>query len=290
MYLYLYIYLAGTRTSARFAIRFASRCEFALRFSWSLCQWNSEMPPCLVYLWQCGKHSAKLLLRAMLRCTTATQQHQQQQRRRIGFNFSKKWKEFFKHLCILLLTAVVLLFLLFTARCNLTFAFRGNTSKDLNWAEPSQTKWAAWPVKLARKSPGWLMVKMSGKQNKAFHLANSGWQSKGKKCPTQSPNKPQIVAANVVAIVRPCVCLCVLYNALESCTWTCTCRSVAPPQKHHHHHHYHHHRIVALWPYSVCSTTSKVKAAITTTTWEPQETRLNLRQSETVATATASAP
>lgn len=177
MYLYLYIYLAGTRTSARFAIRFASRCEFALRFSWSLCQWNSEMPPCLVYLWQCGKHSAKLLLRAMLRCTTATQQHQQQQRRRIGFNFSKKWKEFFKHLCILLLTAVVLLFLLFTARCNLTFAFRGNTSKDLNWAEPSQTKWAAWPG----KSPGWLMVKMSGKQNKAFHLANSGWQSKGKK-------------------------------------------------------------------------------------------------------------
>lgn len=114
-------------------------------------------------------------------CFVARQQHQQQQRRRIGFNFSKKWKEFFKHLCILLLTAVVLLFLLFTARCNLTFAFRGNTSKDLNWAEPSQTKWAAWPVKLARKSPGWLMVKMSGKQNKAFHLANSGWQSKGKK-------------------------------------------------------------------------------------------------------------
>lgn len=129
MYLYLYIYLAGTRTSARFAIRFASRCEFALRFSWSLCQWNSEMPPCLVYLWQCGKHSAKLLLRAMLRCTTATPTTAATTD---WFQLFEKVKGVFKHLCILLLTAVVLLFLLFTARCNLTFAFRGNTSKDLN--------------------------------------------------------------------------------------------------------------------------------------------------------------
>jgi len=73
----------------------------------------------------------------------------------------------------------------------------------------------SWPVELRKEIPR-LMVKMSGKQNKAFHLANSGnYRKQIKKPSPKAQTSRKLLLLMLWQLFMCVVCLCVLL----CCVW-----------------------------------------------------------------------